>query len=420
MLFLFVFLMTFAPVLDIGLGLFADMIVLVSLGLIALDFLVKFEIVLERKIVALLSILFVLFTYSMFTTLVFDATEVDRSARGVLRTIKAIINFLGCYVLVKWYLQNHGERAQHILAQHVFFAVSLHGLIMVLQFAIPEFKQFIYSFTLAKYQLEHYQMFRMAGLANAGGAQLSAFQSMGFFIGIYLLFSSKEHRAIIWLCMVVIVLSTFLSGRTGLFAILAFGPLFALYLAFLNGPSSMMKTGVVFGTIIGVTIAVILTLYANDFYGNTYLKVAFDRNFDTFIARFEGSQKEDDTFKALKKMWLFPAELTTFLFGKTHILGVGVREVHSDIGFIRFLWGYGLVGSLIVYSFIVLQIVYVLQTVNLTRKAKAIAWFSLLLIFVFHTKEEFVLTRHGLSICSLLVLPIILKNSFLKNRYSST
>ncbi|WP_352256073.1 hypothetical protein, partial [Pseudoalteromonas sp. 19-MNA-CIBAN-0066] len=82
--------------------------------------------------------------------------------------------------------------------------------IMSVQFFSVEFKDFIYNFTMAKYQLEHYQNFRMAGLSGGGGAQLSFTQSFGFLIGLYLLSRNDKNKFILHIGCVFIIISVFL------------------------------------------------------------------------------------------------------------------------------------------------------------------------------------------------------------------
>lgn len=409
MFFFLTFLIIYAPVLDIGIGALADLIVIISILLIIYYQFKKNKISIDKNVFSLLTILLFLFIYSLFITLFFDMSEFENSSRGIFRTVKAIINILGCYALYKICRKKYQSYTQDILIIHVFYAVSFHALIMLIEFLSADVRNFIYSFTFAKYQLEHYQMFRMAGLASAGGAQISAFQSMGFFIGLYLLYIRTVSKIYLLLGLLLILISTLLSGRTGLFTILVFTPLFCLWLSVLSGKKAVLKTGATMVAFVVLVILVFEFIHGNDFFGLRYLEVIFNRTFDSFINYSSSEGLHDDTLDVLAKMWFVPNEFTTFIFGKIHILGVGVREIQSDIGYVRFLWGYGLIGSLIIYCFYFMLVYFVYSAPTLTKdlKRKSLVYFSIFLIFFFHSKEEFMFVRHGLSIVMLLVLPYV-------------
>lgn len=417
MLFLFVFLLIYAPVLNVGLGPFADLIVLFSIAVSTYYFFTSDKVTVHKSVFHLIIILLVIAVWTIINILLFEYNFAAESLRGVLRPIKAILNLLGCYSVVQLYYRWKGKSNNiEQISKHVYMAIVLHAIIMLCQFLNPEFRQFIYSFTGADRQLEFYQNFRMAGLAGAGGAQISAFQGLGFFIGSYLAFYSIVSRKLIFLGQILILTSCFLSGRTGLFIVMLFGPLFVFFIYFVHRFREF--TRVVWTTVFAIVLATsfISYLYMENFFGNKFVEVAFKRTFDTIINYDSNAGIQDDTFSALEEMWVFPNDMQTLIFGQSRLFtdggshaGTGPRILQSDIGYVRFLWSYGLIGSILNYLFYVYLLMLVMRNKVCGAGAKLLSVFLIFLILVLHSKEVFIFTRHGFSIICLLAFAITLK-----------
>mgnify|MGYP000007168626 CR=1 FL=1 len=130
-----------------------------------------------------------------FTTIIFDFENISLGFRSLLRVFKAILLLIGGYSLVNYTLEKKIRLSSFSIKESLFIitfsCIVLHSLIMILQFIFPDFRDFIYSFTAAQNQFAWYQHFRMAGLAGAGGAQISMMQGFGFPIGIYFMLKNK-------------------------------------------------------------------------------------------------------------------------------------------------------------------------------------------------------------------------------------
>tara|TARA_B100000963_G_scaffold361835_1_gene400137 strand:+ start:1953 stop:3227 length:1275 start_codon:yes stop_codon:yes gene_type:complete len=415
---LLTFLIIFNPVLDIGLGPFSDLIVLLSLFLILVWLIFYKSNKIDSFIIDLSILLLIIFVFSSIALVTTDIQYFVEGLRGPLRPIRALITMLGCYLLCRFYLEKYGEnKIKDIVPKHIYYAISFHALIMTLQFFIPEFRDAIYSFTTAKNQIEFYQEFRMAGLAGAGGAQISAFQSLGFFIGLHLAFNSKIKFPVFLIAQLLIILSCFFSGRTGLYIIfvgsLAYIPI-AFYFQNFRGLKRFM-----FGSIAVLTLFIgsFSLFYSSNFFDIQFLSVAFQRNFEAFLSFQETGSFQESTISTLFEMIILPSDFETIVFGDYRLWadsgahGSGLpRILESDIGYIRFLWSYGIFVSILNYIFYIFLAYYVWKSKS-HSSLKFLCIFLISMIFILHFKEIFIFTRTGLSIISLISFSAIMRHN---------
>ena len=415
---LLTFLIIFSPVLDIGLGPFSDLIVLFSLCLVLIWLIFYRNKKIDGFIIDLSILLLLIFIFSSVALVITDIQYFIEGLRGPLRPIRALITLLGCYLLCRFYLEEYGEnKIKEIVPKHIYFAISFHALIMTLQFFIPDFRDVIYSFTTAKNQIEFYQEFRMAGLAGAGGAQISAFQSLGFFIGLHLAFNSKIKFHVFLISQLLIILSCFFSGRTGLYIILvgslAYIPI-AFYFQNFKGFKRFIlgSAGVLF-----LFTGLFSQLYSSNFYDIQFLSVAFQRNFEAFLSFQETGTFQESTILTLLDMIILPTDIETIVFGDyrlwadsgTHGSGLP-RILDSDIGYIRFLWSYGIFVSILNYIFYIF-LAYCVWKSKSHSSLKFLCIFLISMIFILHFKEIFIFTRTGLSIICLISFSAIMRHN---------
>ncbi len=119
--------------------------------------------------------------------------------------------------VVSFYL----EKAEY-LYRLLFFAVTLQAIIVFVMFFNIEFRFHILDILEVDSNINPYENFqRSFGFTSLTGSAFSIVQAGGFFSGIYYLTISKFNsiliKLLIFLGLMVILLSTVLIGRTGLF-----------------------------------------------------------------------------------------------------------------------------------------------------------------------------------------------------------
>lgn len=401
-IFILWFFFVFGPTLDTPLKLFGDVSFILTI-ILSSFFLLKNH---DIKIIQLLSVVFFIFLLALLNTLLFDSENISVGYRAILRPIKACGVIMASVVLVelafkskplKCTLKDRGDHLVFIL----YMTIVVHALIMLAQFFIPTFKEWVYSFTLAKYQLEHYQMFRMAGLSGGGGAQVSFVQSLGFILGLYLLNITKKN-ILIYIGNIAIIASVFLSGRSGflvVFISICFYIMMRFFRFIKTGRAKFSVINLLFLTCLCVGVGL---LFSELMTNNEYLNVAFQRTFATIINFQETGVIKDNTLEAMGKMFLLPESIEHLLIGKSsYIENNTYYKVFTDIGYFRLIWAYGVLGLMLHMFFY-----FLLVKISLINKTnKVLSQYVILIfvmVFIFNVKEIFFFTKMSFQITLLL------------------
>lgn len=414
------FFLVFGPLLDVGLGQLGDVSFLISL-LIILYTILQHKLVIPKYLIFCLLILIYISIIALLNSLFFDALEVEVGLRAILRPVRVFFLVLSCFCFVKLIEEKMLSLniSQHkrliILVQMLYIIIFLHGLLMCLQFVFPDLRDYIYSYTYAKYQLEFNKMFRMAGLTGAGGAQTSFVQGLGCLLGWFLFFySSYKYKVYVLLGNILLIISIILSGRTGLIVVFI-GFFYFLFLSFFDGTEKLkIRTAHIYLFFVPFVLTMFFIGNIPDFLGDNYkyFETAFNRTFKTIMDLFETGSFEDDTINALSKMLIFPDDFLHLLFGKASYLeGNTYYNIMTDIGYLRLVWGYGLLGLLMHIFFYVLLLIRIFRF-KFDSFVDMYVYFLpvilLLFVFIMNVKEIFFFTRTSSHIIFIVVFYYIL------------
>src|SRR5690606_6437438 len=106
---------------------------------------------------------------------------------------------------------------------HLYVAILIHAFIIMIMFALPVFKLFIYKYSaVSDLMLTHVGDYRVAGFSGGGSALLSFFQALGVGLSVYLVRFCNGNNLIIFVSNLVIVSSVLLTGRVGLILLVLF------------------------------------------------------------------------------------------------------------------------------------------------------------------------------------------------------
>jgi len=414
--------MIFAPVLNVGLGAYGDLLSLLCVMLIAsylFRALYKGKFVMQHEPRNLMLVMLLVVIYGLCSSALIGSGD---SLQVALRPIRAFIMFLGLYAFVDLYVRVNGVGFEIKLVNDVFIAIGLHALIMIAQFVIPEFRNFLYPYTFADQVLELNQQFRMAGLTSGGGAQLSVYQSIGLLLYPFVLAEQTTYRSraishIIALCIAV---SLILSGRSGIISAFIFLPL-AMYWALkkmhLPGLLSITKIVGVIALIGGGTYVI----GGKDWLSADQIasfEMAINRGFDLVMS--SEALSDNESIQELKSYIIFPDDPFIFLFGDPRLFEASYwmagRIVQTDLGYVIFLYGYGVIGSIIQYSFYGVIAYYGVRYWKYSKPLSAMSILLVLVIMLFHAKEVFVFTRIGLSLTSFFILALFFTKQLERRR----
>lgn len=418
------FLFIFGPIVRSPLGSFGDLSIFSTLFYLVWSVLNGRR--LEKRMIPLCCLALFITFLAMSNSILVSETIDENSFRSILRPVKGLIVFVGLYFAISGlsrpYLEKLGPRKTYeIFLLMVYVTVVVHGLIIIFQFIIPPFRDFTYAILYDSNVLESNKAFRMPGLAGAGGAQVSAVQGLGFFIGVYLALTKRRYFPFI-IGNILLVVSFLLTGRTGV-VLIAIAALYWLTFILLDQKKiwQVRRPRLTVVGLLGIVAVVILVIRGVSFMSSAYeenpiFQRAVDRTFETYNNYEETGKFSDSTLQALGQMYVIPESIALLIFGDSQLYDNTSGRYQSDIGYIRLLWGYGLVGLIAHIAFYLLMGFLILQRrVRQVMGVRNVAfgiWF-LIAIFVLNYKEPFFFVRmsYPISLVAIMGLYLLTRSS---------
>jgi hypothetical protein len=395
-----IFLFIYGPVFN-NIGSWADSIFLFSIFIVALSS--TFPKPHFPKYASAFLILFPFFICVSIIAISYPGIEIGDIAKIIIRPFRILLTVLAAYTLVRYIKNYYTDDFTPKIFEFIFLSVVIHAVIMLLQFINPDFKDLVYKWTAsADYRSSFDYNFRMGGLSGGtGGAILSVVQSTGVIIAPFLFrYISKTKKVIYSVLCLLIVASILVCGRSGLWSTIVFLPI-SIFLADpkISASTILKFAGIAFAVII---VFLVVVSYMSELESNNPVFLALSRTLDTFLSFNESGEFDDRTTSVLASHVLFPQDVLTYLVGDTeHIINTQFgRVLDSDIGYIRNLWSFGIIGTF-VFVFPMLRIL--LLSFNQRKYFISAAYLLILTILTlfFHMKENFMYTRMLFSIYSL-------------------
>lgn len=330
-----------------------------------------------------------------------ESYSVSEIASLLLKPVRIVITVVGAFGLVFWIFKIYGINAIRLILNCIFASIVLHSLIMILQFKYPEFKDFIYGIiTIGEYRSYFGYDFRMGGLSGStGGSVLSTVQSLGVILYPFLVKYNSHRRLIYLVGAIVCAFSVALCGRSGLIMIALFFPI-----------AIVISGGNLKGSLKGFAALALFGLVAFGVLVNAGIELSYElgksfaRSFSFFMEFNQKGITGDDTFLYLKSGLLMPETFVSFFFGDPEALlnTQFEREVHSDTGYVRNLFGLGFLGMFLYL------LPLILTMLNGYRQRKSHLIFYILSMFclimlVLHAKETVVYVRMFFPMISILM-----------------
>jgi hypothetical protein len=416
-----------APYLDIGIGFFGDLQATVAVLAIVVGG--------SRCLRTVPSeIRWVLFAMLGFTVYVLMLSVGQQSLQYVsaLRVLRACIILLAAWVLCDSLWKQDHISGKKLLLSTIFYSTAAHGLLMFMQYLFPDFREVIARYTFAGEGVDINLRTRMPGLTTGGGAQLSVFQSLGLIVFpfCFAMSASVVSRIALGVGLAVIAFSVVLSGRSGMYTAVLFFPAALLYVG-ANSKSGgfirLLTTFLSVSAIIALSGFVAFVLHStllSSKYGSDYEGYTFSRNLDMFLNEEQGLMRNDTIYELWNYDLLFPKDLKTLVVGnQVHLehsqnsSGSAARSLDSDIGYVRILFGYGIIGSLVIYGTYVGMIGILIRYRMQVKMLSGLGVLLLVAILFFNAKEVFVFTRIGWSMCSLVFCAAV-KEAVLVQRHA--
>lgn len=340
----------------------------------------------------------------------------------VARALRTLLNFTGGIELVLLYFDRYGDRAAEYLVKHICAAITFHGLVMVGEFLRPSFRAAVYAITRPNIAPDNLP-YRMAGLTNGAGAGGSVLQFMGIMIapGAWLFARTTIGKSAALASVAVNLAACLLTGRTGIYFTLVFLPIEILLLWRVkrrNSTSGVRRQSKRIGrSVIGVGVVVAVLWLAVpplvEYIGSHglagYLLRAYSRAAESYFAYQDTGRVHERTVSYIFSNMIFvPDQAAILFFGNARYFHETVR---SDIGYVKELYGLGLLGTFTVLSFYWLTIRSAWRARALTPIISVLSIMTTMMLVVAETKEVFLLSRFYFSVTTLLAVAICMQSS---------
>lgn len=245
------------------------------------------------------------------------------------------------------------------VVNYLIWLAVIQSVIMLGMLVMPGFKGFIFNIQSDDRQMLHLESggFRMLGLAYGVVWDLGIVQSLSSIFIVWLIPKTKSAKKLWFLAIayLLIFISILMSGRTGFI-----GVFISVLLLFYNLFST--KTFTKYKKFI-VRIFITLFLSLNVIYASLSPDIremiterVIPWAFEMFINSQEGNGAETQSTNQLKDMY-FEISTPTFLLGDGYYSDPnysGAYYMGTDAGYMRQVLFYGLLGSIILYSFYLL------------------------------------------------------------------
>ncbi|HAE37813.1 MAG TPA: hypothetical protein DCG57_04140 [Candidatus Riflebacteria bacterium] len=398
---------TFLFIFGWKINLLADVILLVSAGLIAISF-VQGYFYADRNTLKIVAGLGLLSIYSLSIVLINGLLDTQIA----MRSIRALLNFLGALALVNIYYQRSKTSFTENIIRDIYLSLTAHAALMVAMYLNHGLRVAIYRLTDAGSYVNLTSSFldgyRISGLTY-GLSQTSVLQMLGLLI---LPLTLRNCRSLAGKLVLIagaplLVISILISGRSGLMLAIAFLPICIISLlweiADKRSPGQALSA-ILKGAAVIAAIVLLLSLISFRMPGKfaSYSLQQAGEIFDTV-------QMKGTTVENISGMIILPESWPEFLFGSSNLGRGDLDYIPSDIGWIKTLFAVGLIGTLLMLFpyLLALRVAFLLFRGDPYLAAASFLIFLSALLLNF--KELALLTRNQWSIHSLLLCMLCLK-----------
>ena len=268
--------------------------------------------------------------------------------------------------------------------------IFIQALFVIFYFFNIDFKNWTLDFIPASGNLDPRLDFRSRGLMNGASATGSLMMSFGLIFTSYLAVVSEVKKRYFFYFSIsfsLILISIFFIGRTGFLIVPFVGFYFLFIYIYKKEFRNNIKifVGYIFTYLVIGFVFLSILMYLN-LLSIDLTKFNTVLNWVTNEINFQNGSMEIKTLTILSSHWFVPDDIKTFLFGNPS--SFDEERISSDIGFIRILYGFGIIGSILFYGFFIFVFLKMIQKLEKIEEKLIIIIFAILL-FITEIKEPF-------------------------------
>ena len=383
-------------------GPLADLIFFISLGLVFAS-LIRGQFFADPVIIRVITWLGLLSIYATAVVLLNGLLDTQIA----MRSLRALINFLGSLALVNFYLQHAGQAFSSQLLRDIYLSLVGHAALMIAMFKNESLRKAIYQLTDANAYVNLGASFldgyRITGLTY-GLSQTSVLQMLGLLL-LPAVMRNCRHAAVRLLLLAgapLLIISILISGRSGLLMGLIMVPICLFTLLWPDEkpvrPSAALATSFKIFLAIAMTAALTngITLRLPERFYAYSLSQAGEIT--------EGATLQGPTVDVMSDMYFLPTRGMELLFGSSNLGRGSLENIPSDVGWVKTIFAIGLAGTMLMLAPYLIAVRVALQTRHHDFYLATAAAMVFCSAIALNTKELALLTRNQWSVHSLLLV----------------
>ncbi len=339
------------------------------------------------------------FVYLLLVSAAYGFKDTD----GVKAMALGFALFFAGVGVVRLYQKLYGSTFVSKLLWHIFGSAVLHSAVIIATLASPEFRQWLYTYVkvsdVALVGLD--KLYRFPGLMFSGFSILSTVNALMLVVGLVAVTETQDGRT--WrvrlffsIGALAIVIAILLSGRTGM-VVLALGGFCYLIARWARGLRLRRSELRHIVAILGLTLVLVAALPAfvdvSEYQRN--LQFAFE-----FYFAFEerGTLSTTSVDELVSRHFFLPDSTYDLVFGTSNFgRGEQLPYIASDVGYVTFIFGAGVLGLLLAYSFHFTVLYYAFKSPFVDPRLSFLLTFYVLALLIVNLKDYYFISFTGYS-----------------------
>lgn len=321
-------------------------------------------------------------------------------------TIRAmVLGFIilfAAYYFISIYQKLYKDNYVSRLLWDLYFAGVLHSIIIIISFLSQDFRDLLYQWiNVSEKAAVHIDLnFRSQGIVYSGFSALSTSMALLLITGIVVFYkrrkSYKLHKIILFnLGLLLIFVAIVLIARTGIIVVIlgiTFNLIWRNYKK--SNPIRIFFTTLKSVIVLSLFIAL----------GSIYLDLsAFEKTISfastPFIDFFtRGPSSVWIVQELLHNHYFFPDNFLDLLFGTSNFgRGDNLPHISSDVGYVIFIFGAGIIGLILAYSFYLVVLHYALKRRKINSRLSFLLVFYFIILLIANLKDYYFIGFNGYS-----------------------
>lgn len=317
---------------------------------------------------------------------------------GIKMGLQTVLYYMSGMVIYKYMKEEFGENWFSVFVNMCSIIFLINSIYVILVYFNSSFGSFAFQYLGGKNfeinnQLNNFTDSRRSFDMGTGSGAIASLNFLMIFILILFEMLNKSKKIYIF-PLLFIIIATSLLGRTGFYLELLISLSIIIFL-FLKNINSMKKIrfkskNVLFLPFI-LIISILATLTLKELLSNDekLINNTLPWLFEIYYNFMDdGTLQSNTTNLILENMYFIPENLAHLLFGDSNLGRSSMMTyVPSDVGYIRNLFGFGILGSLFIYLPIIYLLVFSLKKIKFSPYKSMTLALMILSLLIINFKE---------------------------------